>query len=47
MSVLGNKQDIMRYLNAIATGIGIKEANQYFNLIEVIYIFLYNLFSLI
>lgn len=42
MSILGNKQDIIKYLNARITGLGIKEANQYFNLIEVSYIIFYN-----
>ena len=42
MSIFGNKQDIIKYLNARITGLGIKEANQYFNLIEVSYIIFYN-----
>lgn len=44
MNILGNKQDIIKYLNARMTGIGIKEANQYFNLIEVSHIIFYNFF---
>ena len=31
---LGNKQDIIKYLNARMTGIGIAEANEYFNKIQ-------------
>ena len=32
---LGNKQDILKYLNCRMTGYGIQEANQYFSKIEV------------
>lgn len=47
MSFIGNKQDILKYLHARATGYDIKNANQYFNLIEVIHITFYDLFFLI
>ena len=32
---LGNKEDIIKYLTSRMTGYGIKEANDYFRLIEV------------
>lgn len=33
---LGNKEDIIKHLNARMTGYGIREANEYFKEIEVI-----------
>ena len=35
---LGNKEDIIKYLNCRKTVYGIQEANKYFSLIEVRYI---------
>ena len=32
---LGNKEDIIKYLNCRKTGFNIQEANKYFSLIEV------------
>lgn len=32
---LGNKEDILKYLNCRMTGYGIQEATQYFSQIEV------------
>ena len=36
MNTLGNKQDIIKYLDARVKGYGIKEANEYFYSLEVI-----------
>lgn len=43
----GNKEDIIKCLNARLTGNGMQEANQYFSQIEVTYISFCNSYILI